>query len=370
MGQTSIEWTRTYAADGSFSPGFTINPIRARLRDDAHAGATKGGYGSGVGHYCEKVSAGCAFCYSSQTQPRFGMPEFPGQTGNQSVEPFFDDSRLLEVLRRKTPTKFFWCDMTDMFGKWVPFEWIDKCFATMALTPQHTHQILTKRPERMAEYLCDRRSPMGFKTDECIYAQVSQWLDHEDGDPLGRGNLWEDAHKMSEWRGKSGEWSMPLDNCWLGTSIENQQTADERIPHLLRCPAKVRFLSCEPLLGPLDLSNWIVRVPEDEDGAPFPGGIDWVIVGGESGPHARPMHPDWARSLRNQCQAAGVPFFFKQWGEFSPDLKVNVGYINVNSGVTMDEPTPMYRVGKHAAGRLLDGRTWDEFPTPTIPVNR
>lgn len=164
----------------------------------------------------------------------------------------------------------------------------------------------------------------------------------------------------------------PPRNVWIGTSVEDQAAACKRIPELLRIPARVRFLSCEPLLGPVDLRwylrganceacGWIGQLDElielgDVHGCPecwdstatveaqYPGEIHWVIAGGESGPGARPMHPDWARALRDQCQAAGVAFLFKQWGEWASDSHV------------------VARVGKKAAGRRLDGREWNEFP--------
>lgn len=150
-------------------------------------------------------------------------------------------------------------------------------------------------------------------------------------------------------------------NIWMGTSVENQEAADERIPRLLRVPAVVRFLSCEPLLGPVDVSKWLMATPGlDYANNQFPyHNLMWCIVGGESGANARPMHPHWARSLRDQCQSAGVPFFFNQWGEYGP----------------VEEPKPlrigkdtilgMARIGKKAAGRTLDGRIWDEFPEVT-----
>jgi protein gp37 len=165
-------------------------------------------------------------------------------------------------------------------------------------------------------------------------------------------------------------------NVWLGVSVENQAAADARIPILLRTPAAIRFISAEPLLGPLDITSipWTVRGYLEE---PHGDTLDWVICGGESGPHARPMHPDWARGLRDQCQAAGIPFFFKQWGEWCPGENVEsarkfetVQMINdeflpcSDDWVTeadSDEPI-LYRVGKKAAGRSLGGREWDEFP--------
>ena len=224
MGKTSIEWC-----------DFSINPIRARLKDTCY-----------VGHYCEKVSLGCAHCYSSAFQPRFHMPPFQEQRGNEAIEPFLDVTRLDEVLRRKTPTRWFWCDMTDMFGPWVLSEWITQCFRTMVATPQHTHLLLTKRPDAVV--------------------LLDEWL---------------------PWR----PW------IWMGTSVENDQCM-WRIAELQQTRAFVKFLSLEPLLGPLRCLDLT--------------GIDLVIVGGESGQHARPMDPAWVRDIRDQCLAAGVALFVKQ----------------------------------------------------------
>jgi protein gp37 len=142
-----------------------------------------------------------------------------------------------------------------------------------------------------------------------------------------------------------------LDNIQLGTSIEDQKRADERIPALLSIPARIRFLSVEPLLGPVKLLGYLLSGAHK-----WKHGIHWVIVGGESGPNARPMHPQWARDIRDQCQAAGVPFFFKQWGEWAPIY----GDVDHNSW-------PMKRVGKKAAGRLLDGQEWSQFPVVESP---
>jgi protein gp37 len=164
---------------------------------------------------------------------------------------------------------------------------------------------------------------------------------------------------VSQNEGDGRHWHWPR-NVWLGVSVEDQQRK-ARVDVLRQIPATVRFLSVEPLLediGAIDLS-----------------GIHWMIVGGESGPGARPMHPMWVRSLRDQCQAAGVPFFFKQWGEYAPlgpvsGLDPDHHYpgrdkrVSVRSGVPMDEPTSMFRVGKKVAGRVLDGKVWDEFPAP------
>lgn len=165
--------------------------------------------------------------------------------------------------------------MSDLFHPKVPTPFIARAFEIMGEASQHTFQVLTKRPGRMASVLRRLRP-------------------------------------------------FPLANVWLGTSVEHQRWADVRVPQLLATPAAIRFLSCEPLLGDIDISQPLRS-----------GGIDWVIVGGESGPRARPMHPEWARTLRDQCVGAGVPFFFKQWGGRTPK----------------------------AGGRVLDRLLWDEMPT-------
>lgn len=185
-----------------------------------------------------------------------------------------------------------------------------------------------------------------------------------------------------------GNWGgNTLLNMWIGTSVENQAAADERIPHLLRVPARVRFLSMEPLLGAVDLSRWLANVPDLPPNlpsdvvwglsAPINLGLHWIIVGGESGPNARPMHPDWARALRDQAQAAGASFFFKQWGEDIPkgqqmaDGMESLMYAAGSEAfggkaprrpAEWDDRNWAYRVGKARAGRLLDGREWNEVP--------
>lgn len=164
-------------------------------------------------------------------------------------------------------------------------------------------------------------------------------------------------------------WFAEHPNVWIGTSVEDQAAADERIPHLLRIPAAVRFLSMEPLLGPVDLRKIRVSghlrdgLADTKYARSFNGEdyvtntmrrIDWVIVGGESGPKARPMHRDWVRSIRDQCVTAGVPFLFKQWGEYAPRFTIDPTTLDLGEG--------MFRVGKHAAGRMLDGCEWNSYP--------
>lgn len=239
---------------------------------------------------------------------------------------------------------------SDLFHPDVPDEFILRVCDTIAEAQQHTFQILTKRPERMAafvrKYLSDHSTPARGTE------QVSNGVTGFD---------------IAE----------PLTNVWFGVSVEDQKAADERIPLLLQTPAAVRFISAEPLLGPIDIpylarcsgcGEWLSGSqiehgnPQDGPCGPRHAQIDWVIVGGESGPGARPMHPDWARSLRDQCAAAGVPFLFKQHGEW-----VLVGRRGMwdRTGHFPHGDSPDFsflRVGKRAAGRLLDGVLHDEYP--------
>jgi protein gp37 len=261
------------------------------------------------------------------------------------------ESALDQPLRWRRPRRIFVNSTSDLFHESVPDDWIDRVFAVMALAPHHTFQVLTKRPERARNYMNGRAA----------WVRVLALLDTTKPSDLWNGGLFQARYHLETGR--------PLPNVWLGTSIEDQATADARIPHLLATPAAVRFVSAEPLLGPVDLTKpgWWRPIIDDEYGAghewltainiPSPRSrtasqIHWVIVGGESGPGARPMHPDWARSLRDQCTAAGVAFFFKQWGEF-------VWRLRHEPPQASEYP---HKVGKGAAGRLLDGGTWDQMP--------
>lgn len=353
---TSIEWT-----DASWTP------IRARNRETGK-----------LGWHCTHVSEACRNCYAEGINKRLGtgLAFKPGHL--KDVEIFLDEAMLLAPLRWRKARKIFVCSMTDLFADFVPDEMIDKVFAVAALCPQHTFQVLTKRPERMRVYLATW--PMNSREPDRI------------------SNL---AHQIS-WgmRGHSGSGGLctrPLPNVWLGTSAEDQPAADARIPDLLATPAAVRFVSLEPMLGPIDLTRidfgaeWLdalagYRSMKEWANDIFDAGprIDWVICGGESGPHARPMHPDWARSLRDQCAAAGVPFFFKQWGEWIPEVDRerddpdwrldysrryacagNMRWLNLAGGMGFhgERFHVMRRVGKARAGRILDGRTHDDLPT-------
>ena len=272
---------------------------------------------------CTRVSAGCDNCYAvTMTRRLASMRTTAAKYGGLVHKGHFNGvvrchEDLLDIpLKRKKPTTYFVNSMGDLFHVGVPFEFIDRVFAVMALCPQHTFIVLTKRPERMAEYLS--RAMWSF--------DVALAVQHYDSSILPDGphvSVTLDDLNIAE----------PLPNVILGTSIEDQATADERIPRLLKCPAAVRLLSIEPLLAGVRLGFCDPRSARepDEDSGPgviecFSGrhwrafgdygvnacGAGWVITGGESGPGARPMELDWARRIRDDCKAAGVPFFMKQ----------------------------------------------------------
>ncbi|GAB7387392.1 phage Gp37/Gp68 family protein [Bacillaceae bacterium] len=340
---------------------------------------------------CSKVSEGCRNCYAERLSHRYKWTEKPWSAQNAGENVKLHPERLDQPLRWRRPRKIFVNSMSDLFHEAVPFEFIDKVFAVMASANQHIFQILTKRPERMREYILSRAEA---KNREGIAA----WM--------GTGFVYP-AQVGNERRASEMPW--PLSNVWLGVSVENQKAADERIPLLLETPAAVRFLSCEPLLGPVDLrcvtvakwneggefldsltgEHWL-RDGFEKELDHFPK-ISWCIVGGESGPGSRPMHPDWVRSIRDQCQAAGVPFFFKQRGEYTWDnfdpyygygedsgkwdeyicLNGERGFCKINdpdgvwinwTGSPDETAVLIRRIGKKKAGRLLDGREWNELP--------
>lgn len=326
--RTDIEWTDS-----------TWNPVRG----------------------CSRVSDGCLNCYAEKQALRFSGKGEPFEgfvtlktketvlrrdfaNGNVELKKVTKslgarwtgvvkqiDNQLSVPLRWKKGRRIFVNSMSDLFHESLTFEEIDRVFAVMVACPQHQFQILTKRAKRMAEYLNDP------STDDRV-AMAGERLAAEQG--------WCHAHEDEHW---------PLPNVWLGVSVENQKAAEQRIPYLLNTPAEVRFLSCEPLLGPVDLTRLdyhnFEHSPPRRDLSPacyldslaghmhgpddvLAEKIDWVITGAESGPGARPMQEEWVRSLRDQCTEASVPFFYKQ--KIEGKKKV---------------PLP-----------LLDGKQWAEFP--------
>jgi protein gp37 len=376
--KTKIEWT-----DASWTP------IRAQTVDGK------------TGWHCEHASEGCRFCYAESMNRRLGtrLPFKPGH--RKDLQIFLDEKALTQPLRWKAPRKIFVCSMTDLFASFVPDDLVDRMFAVMALAPHHTFQILTKRPDRMRTYIenaFDRVVMAMFDLTGQGWPTVKETC-------LAHGIAWRQPRSGDDW------W--PLRNAWLGTSVEDQANANARIPHLLATPARIRFLSCEPMLGPISLDEIPcqagfgegVLAPEcwgdcncdaawgRDPGCRRNGGdgtlerrIDWVICGGESGRGARPMHPAWPRQLRDQCAAAGVAFHFKQWGEWASHTPIAGGDLggDVRAGrVRIVHPTGqsdvevsdvtggrstipgsryMKRVGKSLAGRELDGATHNGFP--------
>lgn len=365
MNKTNIEWTDA-----------TWNPIRG----------------------CSRVSEGCRNCYAEKVAYRFSGPGQPyeglmrvGADGERRAEwngqVRFVEKHLLDPLKdpdmrdpvvvgcltgqviphakeghcphcTERPRRIFVNSMSDLFHESLDPQVIARCFAVMALANEHTFQVLTKRPKQALNLLA------------CVAFRelVANFVDEIAQRVWGAMGTWSDEIRLG--------YRWPLPNVWLGVSVENQAAADERIPLLLQTPAAVRFISAEPLLGSVELrvretdpdqpdlgwdssalmdtDYWVSDDGVSSDG-PRHAAIDWVICGGESGPGARPMHPDWARSLRDQCQAAGVPFFFKQWGEWGPN------WLNDENGKVPNSEW-MDRMGKKAAGAVLDGREWREFP--------
>ncbi len=373
---------------------------------------------------CSIVSPGCTNCYAMKlagtrlknhpTRAGLTKPSKAGPVWTGEVR--FNEKALLEPLKWKRSRMIFVCAHGDLFHESVPDEWIDKVFAVMALCPQHTFQVLTKRSARMQAYCASKMAPH------------RQWHWMVAFNPA-RDDVYRREPFIPTW---------PLPNVWLGVSAERQQEADARVPDLLATPAAVRFVSLEPLLGPIDLRNhrvcdqcdmsparlwrgdpsadpsiiwddWKCPLHYDPSGGcdgVLKSGLDWVIVGGESQHGSRPMHPDWARSLRDQCVAAGVPFFFKQWGDWWPvcemsDTDINRVYRSnrlAKSNESQDALDDCYgrtctvetlclrhdglhcdpngrnaflagtgamlafRVGKKAAGRLLDGIEHNGMP--------
>lgn len=275
---------------------------------------------------CTKVSEGCRHCYAETMAKRFWKDR---KFSDVQCHP----DRLIQPMSWKKPSRVFVNSMSDLFHPDVPFDFIDQVFAVMQKSICHKFMILTKRPEQMKAYYDHLEGENRFRYLESAY----RWLEMDP--PVVT--------------------MFPFSNIWLGVSVENQKAADERIPLLLKTPAAVRFVSCEPLLGDLDISQYVWGEDSRDYGADRDG-LDWVIVGGESGPGARPMNPDWARLIRDQCDDAGVPFFFKQWGEWVPFEQVEFDS-KEKIGIQIGDQS-MVKVGKKNAGRLLDGREWNDFP--------
>ena len=270
---------------------------------------------------CTKVSPGCAHCYAEYLMDtRMGRAQW-GKGNPRSRTSATNWRKPKQWNKRERPDqarqRVFCSSLADWLDEEVPTEWRVDLLKLIHTTTSLDWLLLTKRPENF-QSLMEAALKAGSAEDQAWIGWMNDW---------GNGKV---PH-----------------NVWIGTSVEDQQRANERIPKLLEIPARIRFLSCEPLLGPVNLfKKKPSAVPAGWQGALNPiSGIDWLICGGESGANARPMHPDWALSLRDQCGKAGIAFLFKQWGEFAPTL-----------GGSME------LVGKKAAGRLLDGKEYLEYP--------
>lgn len=318
---------------------------------------------------CSVVSPGCTHCYAmalagtrlKNHESRNGLTKQVNGHHVWTGEVRFNAQWLDQPLRWTRPRRIFVCAHGDLFAEGVPDEWIDQIFAVMALAPQHTFQVLTKRPERMREYV---------KALPARSGAVGKWAAWHWGaqDP----DLLNDQVSYVVFS--------TLPNVWLGVSVEDQRRADERIPILLDTPAAIHWISAEPLLGPVNLRGWCTAAWEGDIRRAIPAPrIQWVVAGGESGPNARPMHPDWVRGLRDQCAAAGVPFLFKQWGEYAPRRAAEPAdqvdarkalIVRPDGGITSGllpygpDAWIMDKLGKRRAGRLLDGVEHNAFPHP------
>jgi len=372
MNKTGIEWTE-----------LTWNPLRG----------------------CSRVSEGCRHCYAERMAARFSGDIDLGNgrsMANVCRKPMpFDNvaimtgsgprwtgrveligSKLTEPLRKRKPATIFVNSMSDTFHEEVSDAWLDRMFAVMALCPQHEFLVLTKRARRMREYVagCTVEGKLRGDLGKSVQDICNRTYD---------GHVFEALYKLQI---AFKCWPWPLPNVALGVSCEDQQRADERIPDLLATPAACRMVSLEPLLGLVDLKQWLDQecpYVSSEDMRQHwyetHARINWLICGGESGSRARPMHPNWVRSIRDQCVSAGLPFFFKQWGHFRPVSSVDtddcieaaVQTANIRRTVLVYRdgriedgdrlPTEpggwfMEPVGKKSAGRLLDGKVWDQRP--------
>lgn len=274
--------------------------------------------------YCIKISPGCKFCYAEGQASRISHMRHKAPLAFKVMKDVpelkLNRGMLQGWARKQKPTRRFVSSMTDIFGEFVPDAWCMEILDAMAAAPLQTFQVLSKRARRMCNI-------------------IRAWL---------------------ELRGLD---AVPA-NIWIGTSVEDQERARERLDWLIAIPCSVRWISAEPLLGPLDLTMWL-------------DAFHWLVAGGESGHNARPAHPYWFQSLRDQCFDEGTAFFFKQWGEYHPEhlpgassrvVRMGAdGYIanDIPSTRLDDRPdlVPLYRIGKKNAGHILDGHVWQDFPT-------
>jgi protein gp37 len=305
---------------------------------------------------CTKISEGCKNCYALPMAVRnahnhklpdeireayFSVISKIDGKWNWNGKIAFIESAIYKILGWNKSRMVFLCSMGDIFHENNSFDKINEVFNAIAISQEHTFQILTKRPERMLEYFTGN-----------YYNKQKLFLHSIDSTLIG--------------------W--PLNNLWLGVTAENQEQANKRIPILLQIPAAVRFVSVEPMLGPIDfyeitygnqfhnVLNGVLDITTSQLGI-LGDKLDWVICGGESGHKARPMNPEWVKSLRDQCKKAKVPFFFKQWGEYLPISRKEVEKYPLSKLLGIAEHRMVYvKVGKKQAGRLLNGKEYKEMP--------
>ncbi|MBE0663775.1 MAG: phage Gp37/Gp68 family protein [Bacteroidales bacterium] len=288
---------------------------------------------------CDLASRGCENCYAMRITKRLQKIPLTAEKYKKGNEVVMHIDELFRPERWRKPSMVFVCSMSDLFHENVTDVFIREVLYAIKKCPQHTFQILTKRPQRAVEF-------------------------------LRRNNI-----------------TILPGNVWFGVSAEDQEQAEFRIPYLLKIPAHIRFISAEPLLGSIDLTSFLN--PK----------LNWIIAGGETGPASRPMHPDWVRSLRNQCQQSNTPFFFKSWGEFKPNFQpfhslqhwvnkaqtwlagnewrrdfdkcIDLTGKHLVRGADFQDAEypvyPMWKTGKKASGNTLDGQTHTEFPSPHAP---
>lgn len=270
---------------------------------------------------CTPISEGCEHCYAKRMAKRLR-----GRCGYPEDDPFrvtWHEDRLDEPKGWKKPQRIFVCSMGDLFHESINFQKISRIVEIMEMCPQYTFMLLTKRPEKLNKFIL------------AYFGKIFT--------PKGIAEI--------------------LCNIWFGVTCENQARADERIPILLQIPAAKRFISIEPMLGPVDLTALCYGTHDVLSGREFESlssmeddlpKLDWVILGGETGPGARPMHPDWVRSIRDQCGTSGVPLFFKTWGDYRPD-KISV----IQESIWRDAGW----INNAKGGHILDGKEYREFPS-------
>lgn len=358
MGKTSISWC-----------DYTWNPIRG----------------------CTPVSPGCENCYAKRVGQRFGLA---ADCWDGKVE--LVRSAMHKPLHWKDPGLVFLASMGDVFHDAIPDSYRMEIWRVMGMAPKHLFLVLTKRPERMLEWLkrwadvedpvLDFKATRGPEEIRAYYKSQRALLFADMIEAWGKPPNGA-AYPLYDWAEGIRYWPAALPNIWLGVTAENQEQADKRVPLLLQAPAAGRFVSVEPMLGPVGLDALPDGSWYDREGATrynalmgeawygdtgehgLSGGpkIDWLVCGGESGPKARPMELAWARGLRDECITGSTPFHFKAWGEWAPAV-LHIGGRSYYPGRDPRERglesfcPPMAREGKKYAGRLLDGREWNDRP--------